>query len=135
MVRAEPLTLKYLLESYPGFEAMKVVAELSKDLIAGVDRKPPPSVIRQDAPGVSSNGDTNHENNPDRNPAQNHTIIGNGAPLLPPGGDSVTPRRLGQTNSFWTIDLQHDHLSEGALLRAKHVIEAAVCQDTKYDNP
>ena len=40
-VRAEPCTLKYLLEGYPGFEVMKAVAELSKDLQASPHRDPP----------------------------------------------------------------------------------------------
>jgi hypothetical protein len=40
----------------PGFEVMKAVTELSNNLIAAINRTPPPVVTRQDAPVVSSNG-------------------------------------------------------------------------------
>ena len=55
------------------------------------------------------------------------------APPLPPGGAVAPPRQLGQKNNFWPIELQRNHLSEGALLRAMRVMEAAVCQDAEDD--
>ena len=118
-------------DTAPGFEAMKAVAVPPKDLIAAVDRKPPSVVTRQDAPVASSNGDTNHENNLDRNPSWNHAKSGDGASRLPPGRDTSPPRRLRQANVSGSIDLQNGHLSEGALSRATRVIGAAVRQDTR----
>jgi hypothetical protein len=117
----------------PGFKVVKAVAALSDNLIVTVDRKLPLVVTRQDASVLSSNGDTNHENNPDRNPARNHARSGNGVTRPPAGGGAVPPRRLRQANGFWPIDLQNGHLSEGALLSDKRVMEAAVRQDARDD--
>ena len=46
----------------------------------------------------------------------------------------ASSRQLGRKNSFWSIDLQRDHLSEEALLRATRGMEVAVCQDAEANN-
>ena len=57
----------------------------------------------------------------------------NDAPPLPPGGEASLPRQPRRENSFWMIELNHNHLSEGALVRAMRVMEAALCQEAEYD--
>ena len=57
----------------------------------------------------------------------------NNAPPRPPGGAMAPPGRPGRKNSFWSIELHRNHLSEGALLRATRVMEAAICQDAEDD--
>ena len=57
----------------------------------------------------------------------------NNAPPRPPDG-AVTPhRRPRQEISFWPIELNCDHLSEGALAGATRVMKAAFCQEAEYD--
>ena len=55
----------------------------------------------------------------------------NNAPPCPPDRAVAPPRQPRRKISFWLTELNHDHLSEGALVRATRVMEAALCQDQK----
>ena len=50
-------------------------------------------------------------------------------PPHPPDGAEAPPRQPRQEFSSWPIELNRNHLSEGALARATRVMESALCQD------
>ena len=57
----------------------------------------------------------------------------NNVPPRPPDREVAQPRQPRPEISFWSIELNQDHLSEGALVRATRVIEAALCREAEYD--
>ena len=67
------------------------------------------------------------------NDGADNTRSENNVPPRPPDGALAPPRRPTREFSFWTIELNRDHLSDGALARATRGMEAALYQNTKYE--
>ena len=59
----------------------------------------------------------------------------NNVPPRPPDEAVAPPRRPRREFSFWPIELDLGHFSEGALARATRVTEAALHQDAKDEAP
>ena len=55
----------------------------------------------------------------------------NNAPPRPPNGAVAPHRQPRREISFWPIELNRNHLSEGALARATRVMEVALCQEAE----
>ena len=54
-------------------------------------------------------------------------------PSHPPDGAAAPPRQPRREFSSWPIELNHNHLSERALVRATRVMEASLCQEAEDD--
>ena len=58
---------------------------------------------------------------------------GNNAPPHPPHRAVAPSRQPKREISFWLIELNREHLSEGALVRTTRVMEASLCQEAEDD--